>query len=128
VTSSVSAELEDKARAAAALALPTEWASGTIQRAPHALRDLAERAGGLRPGQVIFASATLGRTPEGSGRNETSRMPEGSGRHETGSSFAYGLWWPWGDGLTTSMRIGLAGRDATQEALQRLRDTFGVEL
>lgn len=104
VTSSFSAELEGKARAAAALALSTEWTPATIQRAPAALRDIAEKTGGLRTGQMIFASAAVG------------------------SAFAYGLWWPWGDGMTTSVRIGLVDSATSEEALQRLRDVFSVEL
>ncbi|HEY8042184.1 MAG TPA: hypothetical protein VIF15_20410 [Polyangiaceae bacterium] len=104
VSSSFSVELEPKARTATALALSTEWTSATIQRAPAPLRELAERTGGLRAGQMILASAAVG------------------------SAFGYGLWWPWGDGMTTSVRIGLGGPEATQEALQRLRDVFSVEL
>jgi hypothetical protein len=104
VTSSFSAELDAKARAAAAIALPIEWTSTTIQRAAAPLRDLAERAGGLRPGQFLLVSNSLD------------------------AAYGYGLWWPWGDGMTTSMRVGLGGPHATQDALQRLRDVFSVEL
>jgi hypothetical protein len=103
VSSSFAAELETNARAAAK-ALTSEWTSTTIQRASPLLRDLAERTGGLRAGQKLLTSATVG------------------------SSFIYGLWWPWGDGMTTSMRVGLGGPDAGQDAFQRLRDTFGVQL
>jgi hypothetical protein len=103
VTSTFNVELASKARSAAALALASEWTSTTIQRAPPALRDLAERTGGLRAGQMVLASATVG------------------------PALAYGLWWPWGDGMTTSMRIGLAGTEATQDAFLRLREVFGAE-
>jgi hypothetical protein len=104
VTSSFSVELTAEARRAAAMALVSEWTSTTIQRAPPALRDLAERVGGLRSGQMMLVSAEAGRT------------------------FGYGLWWPWGDGMTTSMRIGLGGTDVSSDVLQRLRDVFGVEV
>jgi hypothetical protein len=104
VTSSFLVELEAKARIAAATLLTTEWTSASIQRAPPPLRDIAERTGGLRAGQIFLASA------------------------EVATAFSYGLWWPWGDGMTTSMRIGLGGIDATPEAFQRVRDIFGVEL
>jgi hypothetical protein len=103
VTSSFNAEIEAKARSAVALALPTEWTSATIQRAPLALRDLAERTGGLRSGQMILTVANVG------------------------PSFGYGLWWPWGDSITTSVRIGLGGPDAREDTLRRLREVFGVE-
>jgi len=68
------------------------------------VREVADRAGGLRAGQLILASGPVG------------------------GYFSYGLWWPWGDGMTTSVRIGLGGPGSKQEALQRLRDIFGVEL
>lgn len=105
VTSSFSVDLERKARSVAAIALTSEFNSLTIQQAPAHLREIAERAGGLRAGQMILSSAPIG-----------------------GALFAYGLWWPWGDGMTTSVRIGLGGPGARQEVLQRLRDVFGVEL
>jgi hypothetical protein len=104
VSSSFSAELEPKARAAASVALPNDFTGATLAGAPAHLRDVAERSGGLRAGQMILAGAPVGR------------------------AFAYGLWWPWGDGMTTSLRIGLGGPEATHDALQRLRDAFGVEL
>ena len=103
VSSSFAVELEPKARAAAGLALSQEWGPSTLHRAPQPLREHCERVGGLRAGQLIFMSPAIG------------------------SAFTYGLWWPWGDGMTTSMRIGLCP-DARQEVFQRLRDVFGVEL
>jgi hypothetical protein len=103
VTSSFNVEFEAKARAALGSTLATEWTPATIQRALPPLRDIAERSGGLRAGQFIYTSANVG------------------------PNFAYGLWWPWGDGMTTSLRIGLGGSGLREDAFQRLRDVFGVE-
>ena len=103
VASSIGAELEVEARKAASVALPREWTSRTIDRAPPELRELAERTGGLRDGQMLFASNAVG------------------------AAFAYGLWWPWGDGITISTRIGLGGLNPQPDALQRLRDVFSVQ-
>jgi hypothetical protein len=103
VTSSFNVEVEQKARAAVAAALTSEWTAVTIQSAPQGLRDLAERTGGLRSGQLIFASPAVA------------------------GIFGYGLWWPWGDSITTSLRIGLAGPNAREDAFRRLRDVFNVE-
>ncbi len=103
VTSSFNVEVEVKARSAASIALVNEWTASTIRNAAPALREIVERAGGLRSGQLVLAGST------------------------TAGPFAYGLWWPWGDGMTTSLRIGLGGPGATQDTLQRLRDAFGVE-
>jgi hypothetical protein len=104
VTSSFNVELDAKARAAVTVALSTEWTAATIQRASPPIRDLAERTGGLRAGQFIFTSASIG------------------------ANFAYGLWWPWGDAMTTSLRVGLGGSGLREDAFQRLRDVFGVEV
>jgi hypothetical protein len=104
VASSFGAELEAQARIAARVALPREWTSSTIDRAPPPLRELAERTGGLREGQALLASAAVG------------------------TAFAYALWWPWGDGMTVSARVGLGGMNTEHEVLQRLRDVFGVQL
>jgi hypothetical protein len=104
VTSSFSVELEPKARSALGIVLLSEWTATSIRRAPAGIRELADRTGGVRSGQSVFARAVAG------------------------DSFAYGLWWPWGDGMTTSMRIGIGGPDATDSALQELRDAFGVEV
>jgi hypothetical protein len=38
---------------------------------------------------------------------------------------AYGLWWPWGDELTVSLRIGLGGYVGEPD-LARLKETFGA--
>jgi hypothetical protein len=104
VASSFNIEVEAQARTAAAIALTNEWTWTTMQRAPAPLRDVAERTGGLRAGQMLLASQAVG------------------------AVFAYGLWWPWGNGMTTSVRIGLDGSGATQDAVQRMRSVFGVEL
>jgi hypothetical protein len=103
VTSSFVVEFEAKARSVAQVVMPSEFTSSTIGRAPQALRDLAERTGGLRAGQLIL----------------TTNSP--------GSGFAYALWWPWGDGMTTSARIGLGGTFGGESSLEKLRDVFGVE-
>ena len=39
--------------------------------------------------------------------------------------FAYGLWWPWGDDTTISLRIGLTGRALLIE-VPRFREIFGA--
>jgi len=104
VSSSFVVELEPRARASAGTSLQHEWSSTTLVRAPAQVREIAERTGGLRAGQLLMASS------------------------DAAADFAYGLWWPWGDGMTTSLRIGLAGNRATDGAMQKLRDVFGVEL
>ena len=39
---------------------------------------------------------------------------------------AFGLWWPWGDGTTISLRIGLHHLDEPKQRYPRLRDVFGI--
>jgi hypothetical protein len=104
VSSSFATEHEAAARAAAADALSTTWTSTTIAKATPQLREIAERTGGLRSGQLLFSGRSMGRiTP-------------------------YGLWWPWGDGISISMRIGLGGINENDDPSQEFRDIFGVSM
>jgi hypothetical protein len=104
VSSSFSVDLEQKNRTLALAAMPTEYTSRSIAGAPSTLRDICERAGGLRAGQYVFIGATVGRV------------------------FSYGLWWPWGDGMTISLRVGVGGIDESHDLMNKLREAFGVSL
>jgi hypothetical protein len=104
VTSSFSVEVESKARAAALEALPVEFTAATLARASSDLRRVAERTGGLRMGQMLL----------------TTRDPT--------PIAAFGLWWPWGDGMTTSFRVGLDGLDWGDEPYPAIREIFDVQL
>jgi len=103
VSSSFNTDIEPQAKQAATIALSGEWTMNSIGQAPPALQTIAQRTGGLRQGQRVLCSAAFGRV------------------------FAFGLWWPWGDGQTTSMRIGLGGADSIRDASIRLCEAFGVE-
>lgn len=102
ITSSFTVEQEPAARAATRIALQNEWTSATLLRAPQALRDVVERAGGIRQGQIALSTGPVN------------------------GLLAYGLWWPWGDGETVSLRVGLADVDPNREPYIRFRDVFGV--
>ncbi len=104
ITSSFPIESAEQARAAALSALPTEWSSSTLAKAPPALREIAERSGGLRAGQFLFGGGTPGRL------------------------LVFGLWWPWVDGHTISLRVGLVGVDPNREPYPRFREMFNVSL
>jgi hypothetical protein len=68
------------------------------------VQELAERCGGLRAGQSLFSGLGVGRV------------------------FAFGLWWPWGDGVSVSLRVGLSGIDDNHDMMNRFRDVFGVTM
>ena len=103
VTSSFSTDIEAEARAIAREALSVEWTSTTLGTAPPRIRDLAERSGGLRSGQALLSAGPVA------------------------GVLAYGLWWPWGDGVTVSLRVGL-DIPIMQEPYPRFRDVFGVSM
>lgn len=103
-TSSFTTEQEPAARQAVTLALPTEYTSATIARAPQQLRDVTERAGGVRAGQIVLSNGPIN------------------------GLLVYGLWWPWGDGETVSLRVGLAEVDPNREPSLKFRDVFGVSM
>jgi hypothetical protein len=104
VTSSFAVELDAKARAAALEALSLEYTAATLARASSDLRRVAERSGGLRMGQLLL----------------TTRDPT--------PVIAFGLWWPWGDGMTTSFRVGIDGLDWDDDPYPAVRDIFEVQL
>lgn len=104
VTSSFSVAAEAAARSAAQGVFPQEWTGTTLANAPPLLRDVVERAGGIRPGQYVYSIGPVA------------------------GLLAFGLWWPWGDGETVSLRVGLADVDPNREPSLRFRDTFGVTM
>ena len=98
VASSFHVDLTEEAEVAVLKYLPHEWNYRSIANAPPAVRDVIENAGGVRTDQRVFATPQNGRL------------------------LAYGLWWPWGDEITISLRVGLAGyvSDNDQVRLQEL--------
>jgi len=101
VRSSFTDALQDKARAVTLAALPTEYNSANIVTAIAPLTELIDRLGGLREGQFLFVREAL-------------------------APVAFGLWWPWGGGTPTSLRVGLLDVDADGEPNRRLREIFNV--
>jgi hypothetical protein len=101
VASSFGIELVDDARAALADCLPHEWNVKNIGSAPAAIREIAEATGGIRPDQMLFSGNPGGRF------------------------VGYGLWWPWGNDITISARVGLAGNVSDADR-SRLLDLFQV--
>jgi len=102
VASSIPMNLEPAARAAMTEVLPTSFSAQTLASAPEGVRKLAEGCGGVRSSQLLFWGG------------------------EPGEPGAFGLWWPWGDGTTVSLRIGLHDLDQPKERYPKLRDVFGI--
>jgi hypothetical protein len=102
VASSIPLAREADARAAMAEVLPRSFSVDTLAGAADGVRALVEKCGGLRASQLLFW---------------------GGGDDAPG---AFGLWWPWGDGTTVSLRIGLHDVDIPKERYPRLRDVFGI--
>jgi hypothetical protein len=102
VASSIPLTRQDDARAAMAEALPMSFSVDTLPGAGEGVRALVEKCGGLRATQLLFW---------------------GGGDDAPG---LFGLWWPWGDGTTVSLRIGLHDVDVPKERYPRLRDVFGI--
>ncbi len=100
LASTFRSDVAPQARAAIARVLPTEWSEATLRLAPQPVRDIATRTGGVRAGQFLF-SHVIG-----------------------GTALAYGLWWPWEEGSTISMRVGV---DGVGDMSLRLCEAMGVE-
>lgn len=104
VVSSFSVQFEKEARAAYLEGLPMEWTLANIAQAPPRIRAVATQHGEVRAGQILL-----------------------TGGH-VDSLLGFGLWWPWGNGETISLRVGLADVDAMRSAHARFRDVFGVTM
>jgi hypothetical protein len=103
VASSFSTTLEADARAAVAKAFKFQWTSRTLRSAPEVIQEVADLVGGLRQDQLLVSMDP----------NE--------------ALMAYGLWWPWGDDVTISFRIGLAGVSSARYE-DGFRELFGAAL
>ena len=102
VASSITISDEAAARLACVDALPDTWSKESLVGAPADVQALSETSGGLRASQQLLW---------------------GGGASTPG---AFGLWWPWGDGTTVSLRIGLHHVDLPKVRYPRLRDVFGI--
>jgi hypothetical protein len=101
VASTFDVDVSAQARNLVVLALPHVWTDRTLPAAPASLRELTKRTGGIRSTQLVFsADPVMSVTP-------------------------YGLWWPWEEGRTISLRIGL---DAPTDYTMQLCELFGAEL
>ena len=103
VASSIPLAREAEARAAMAEALPLSFSVGdAARRRRRACGRSSKSAAGCARLSLLFW---------------------GGGDDAAG---AFGLWWPWGDGTTVSLRIGLHDVDIPKERYPRLRDVFGI--
>ena len=98
------------AEAAIAPAMPHFYSVETLGGATAAARSTAELCGGLRADQRMYWGGAQPR----------------AGAASAFEGGAFGLWWPWADGVTVSLRIGLHGVDLPKERYPRLRDLFGI--
>jgi len=85
VASSFHVDLTQEAHQALVAVLPEVYDYKKLSKANQHVRQVAENVGGVRSDQLIYTLSTQGRL-----------VP-------------YALWWPWGDEITISLRLGLAG-------------------
>jgi hypothetical protein len=103
VTSSFGKDIADRAREAMAGVLDGAWSPDSINQAPDEIRTLAARFGGVRAGQLLFTGEAVG-----------------------GRMHLFALWWPWGDGETISLRVGVANCDRPIELYPQIRALFNI--
>lgn len=101
VASSFHVDLTPDAEKALASVFVDHFDHRSIGNAPDHIQEIAESVGGVRADQQVFAMRTSGRL-----------VP-------------YALWWPWGDEITISLRIGLTGYVSEQD-LTRLQMNFNA--
>ncbi len=77
----ISTDKELEARTILEKHLPVLWDSSNINKAPKVVQDLANYLGGIKPAQYLFCS------------------------DPSSEAFVFCAWWPWGNGITISLRI-----------------------
>ena len=85
VASTFDSNFAAEAKVLIAVMLPLVWTERTLLSAGPVINTVAARTGGVRAAQMIF------------------------GAERAGYITPYGLWWPWEEGRTISLRIGLEG-------------------
>ena len=104
VVAAFPADEEASMREAVGAQLDQQWSRAELRGAPRAVQKAAKDFGGLTPGQRLFVSG----------------LAEGN--------MLLGLWWPWGNGATISIRFtphGEAGSEAQTDAIRaQLREKF----
>ncbi len=98
---------QDRVSAVLASHFPSAWDSGTIQQAPAEVSGAMERFGGLHPGQLLYHAKL------------------------NANLLLLGLWWPWSNGATISIRFiphHLKGSDSELEELRpAMKRIFGLQ-
>jgi hypothetical protein len=79
------------------------WSASTIGDAPDPVRSICDELGGLRGGQLLWAT-------------DSDSMP-----------FAVAALWPWNNGKVVSLRIMIIGSDSPEELSTSLKDWFGIK-
>lgn len=78
----------------------SRWIDADIAKAPASVGELADSLGGLRKTQRLYVTSSEDKIT------------------------AFGAWWPWGDGQTISIRIGLVLKEIDDAAADRLDKEF----
>jgi len=100
VASAFAVEQTNEANSALTPTFPNKWTHRTLPSAPPLVQQVAERSGGVRSDQLIYAT------------------------NPNAGAIVYALWWPWGDDTTITLRIGIPTSNPSLE--DRLRETFGA--
>jgi hypothetical protein len=100
------ADNKDRFRAILERYLRITWDSSNIGNAPDIVRIINSHLGGLMPGQLLFTS------------------------DPNQDALIFCAWWPWGDGKTISIRVGLyymkLSDSEKAEQINHLKGWFGV--
>lgn len=101
VASSFHVDLTREAEVAIENSFRDRFDSRSISRAPEPVVEIAESTGGVRSDQRFYVMASTGRL------------------------IPYAMWWPWGDEITISLRVGLAGYVGESD-YQRMQTEFNA--
>ena len=97
-----SADKEKDIRAILEKFLTISFDSSTINTAPQIVQTLDNHLGGLRPTQLLFCS------------------------HPSHDAFVFCAWWPWGNGMTISLRIAALDANLSKPEANKLVELLKV--
>jgi hypothetical protein len=82
-----------------------EWSKKTVRKAPENIKSIASSISGIEKGQIVFTT-------------DDNEVP-----------VLFAAWWPWGDGINVSLRIGVSDSSLNEEDIKNhLVEWFELKL
>ena len=82
-----------------------EWGKKTVRKAPARVKSITDSISGINKGQIVFTTDDIA------------------------DAVLFAAWWPWGDGMNISLRIGISDSSLNAEDIKNhLSEWVGLKL